>query len=600
MSGGRHRRIGLGRSARIAILAIVLVAAGGGYAVWRGVGRAAACPSEEHLTVAAAPEIKPAVERAATAWAATAHGAGGACVTVEVKAATPADVALSIATAGGVVITGLTRNTPPSAGPTGAATTPATDPLATTPAAQSLDPTAVSPDIWVPDSSTWLVRVRTAAPSLVPAQATSVASSPVVLAVPEPSAAQFGWPAQRPTWDTLLGLVTDPFTTIKFGVVEPNRDAVGLTSLVALNTAAQALGDDADPAAVALTKVFESGRVASQADLFAELPKTPEEVPTGISFAPLSERQVISYNAGLPTVPLAALYVQPEAPALDYPFAIMPHVRAGKAALAEQLRDALSGQQYEADLAEAGLRAADGSAGFEVLPGSPAIIQQVTHDAAVLSRTLNAWISYIRPGRALAVVDVSGSMGQRVPGQNATRMDVLLQVASLGMTLFDDEWQVGLWTFSTDLAPDHQDYLEKVPIRPMSENRAALQEAISSIKPIPGGDTGLYDTLLAAYKAVQSGWDPYYVNSVILITDGQNDDANSPTLDQLVSSLQALMDPRYPIQVVIIGLFDDVSQAELQRITDITGGRPYIARKASDVGGIFLQALSDRPPVPTT
>ena len=299
-------------------------------------------------------------------------------------------------------------------------------------------------------------------------------------------------------------------------------------------------------------------------------------------------------------MPLAALYVQPEVPALDYPFAVMPQVPAGRAALAEQLREALSGQQYEADLAVAGLRAADGSAGFEVLPGSPAIIQQTTHDAAVLSRTLNTWISVIRPGRVLAVVDVSGSMGQRLPGQSVTRMEVLLQVASLGMTLFDDDWQVGLWTFSTDLAPDHQDYLEMIPIRPMSENRAALQAAISTIKPIPGGDTGLYDSLLAAYKSVQSGWDPYYVNSVILITDGRNDDDNTVTLDQLVSSLQALMDPRYPVQVIIIGLFDDVSQAELERITNTTGGGTFIARSASEIGAIFLQALSVRPPVPTT
>jgi secreted protein with Ig-like and vWFA domain len=178
-------------------------------------------------------------------------------------------------------------------------------------------------------------------------------------------------------------------------------------------------------------------------------------------------------------------------------------------------------------------------------------------------------------------------------------MDVLLSVASAGMTLFDDEWQVGLWTFSTNLSPG-VDYQPMIPVAPMSENRPKLQAAIDTIEPIPGGATGLYDTLLAAYKEVQSGWDPYYVNSVILITDGQNDDSNSPTLDQLIASLQALMDPRYPVQVIMIGLFNDVNQAELERITDTTGGGTFIARSVGEIGGIFLQALAVRPPVPTS
>ena len=597
MSGGRHRRIGLGRAARVAVVAIVLVAAGGGYAVWRGMDRTGSCVNEEHLTVSAAPEIAPAVLHVAQAWAATAHGPGGECATVEVNAAAPAEVALSVATAGGVVLTGLTRQVIPGAGPTAPAeTTPAAGPITTAPAAAGLDPTATAPDVWIPDSSTWLVRVRTAAPSLVPAAAASIASSPVVLAVPEPSAAALGWPAQRPSWDTVLNKVVN--STIKLGVVEPNRDAVGLTSLVALNEATRALGAAADPAAVALTKAFESGRVPGEAELFAELPKTPEEVPNGIGAVPLSERQVITYNGGSPTVPLAALYVEPEAPALDYPFAVMPQVSTAKAALADQLREALSGPAYQTDLANAGLRAADGSAGFDALPGAPAIIRQVTHDGAVLARTLNTWISVIRPGRVLAVVDVSGSMSQRVPGQNATRMQVLLQVASAGMTLFDDEWQVGLWTFATDLQPGHVDYQEMIPVAPMTTNRALLQAAIETIKPIPGGDTGLYDSLLAAYKTVQSGWDPYYVNSVILITDGQNDDDFGQTLDQLVASLQALMDPRYPVQVIIIGLFTDVNRAELERITDTTGGGTFIAQNVNEIGAVFLQALAVRPPVP--
>ena len=37
-----------------------------------------------------------------------------------------------------------------------------------------------------------------------------------------------------------------------------------------------------------------------------------------------------------------------------------------------------------------------------------------------------------------------------------------------------------------------------------------------------GGATGLYNTTLAAYERVRSGWDPADVNSVVLLTDGAN------------------------------------------------------------------------------
>jgi hypothetical protein len=70
--------------------------------------------------------------------------------------------------------------------------------------------------------------------------------------------------------------------------------------------------------------------------------------------------------------------------------------------------------------------------------------------------------------------------------------------------LFDDSWSVGLWTFSTKL-DNGNDWREVLPIKPMSEQRPKLQQALGSIAPIPNGETGLYDTVLAAYKTVQSG-----------------------------------------------------------------------------------------------
>ena len=59
-----------------------------------------------------------------------------------------------------------------------------------------------SPDVWVPDSSTWLLRLRGAASGFSPTNVTSIARSPVVVAMPEPVAAAVGWPREKLTWPT--------------------------------------------------------------------------------------------------------------------------------------------------------------------------------------------------------------------------------------------------------------------------------------------------------------------------------------------------------------------------------------------------------------
>ena len=56
---------------------------------------------------------------------------------------------------------------------------------------------------------------------------------------------------------------------------------------------------------------------------------------SGLGAAPLSEQALVAYNASGPAVKLAALYVQPSPPALDYPYAVMPGVASDRARLAD-------------------------------------------------------------------------------------------------------------------------------------------------------------------------------------------------------------------------------------------------------------------------
>jgi hypothetical protein len=575
---GRHRNQGIPRTGlrTLAAALAVLGAVATGWGGYRLLVAHTACGSTLHLTVAAAPEIAPVVQATADKWAKSQPAQAGRCVAVDVTAADPADVAAAIAGQHGGFLDGV---------------------------GQASGGTKV-PDIWVPDSSTWLLRLRALGPNLVPAQAPSLAISPVVLAVPEPVATALGWPQKKLTWADLLKKMTTD-STMRPGIVEPARDAAGLSGLLALGAAANATGASAQQATVAALRGLATGRSELRADLLRRFPRaaTPSEISKALTAAPLSEQAVMAFNAGQPPVRLAAIFLDPAPVPLDFPYAVLPGAAgdrsAGdKAAAAAKLQSALSGISYRDALAARGLRAPDGTTGggFAAGQGAPATAKPPAGglDPASIDRVLSTWSVVTLPARLLAVIDVSGSMLERVPtAGGATREQVTVEAARRGLGLLDDSWAVGLWIFSTLLDGD-KDYRELVPIGPLSTQRSQLVAALPSIVPKQNGDTGLYDTILAGYRALQDGWDPGKVNSLVVFTDGKNDDKAGISLEQLLGELQKSADPSKPVQVIVVGIGPDIGETELQQITKVTGGGVFVATDPAKIGEIFLKAIALR------
>jgi hypothetical protein len=317
---------------------------------------------------------------------------------------------------------------------------------------------------------------------------------------------------------------------------------------------------------------------------------------------------VVAYNAERPQVRLAALYLDPTPPALDYPFAVMPEVDLTKAAAATGLREALEQPAFKNELAAVGLRAPDGTvgAGFaapvgapQAPPAAPAGGTEGTAaaglDAGALNRALGSWAAITLPGRALAVFDVSGSMLTKVPTAGGlTRAEVTRRAAAQGLALFDDKWAVGTWIFSTELE-GKQPWREIEPITPLTSGRAALANSIGQIKPKVGGQTGLYDTALAAYRTVQDSWQAGRVNSVLLFTDGANKNPDGISRSTLVAELKKAADPQRPVRMVIIGIGNEVDRAELEAIAKATSaGGVFVAPDPAKIADIFLEAISSR------
>ena len=562
-------------------MAIIVVLAGS----YLGYQRLAdpGCSGQIKLSVAAATEIAPAVEQTAQQWMTDGAHVDGTCVAVNVTRINPATMAAAVAREHKVALTGV----------------------------GSAPGTVTVPDVWIPDSSTWLLRLKSEASGFVPTDGKSIAQSPIVVAMPVPVAETIGWPKRKLGWKDLLKQMRSS-TTLRTGIVDPTRDAAGLAGLLALAGAAGA-GAEAQTARVGALRALAAGSSALRDDLLEKFPRSadPAGIAGGISAAPLSEEDVVAFNAERPPIPLAALYLEPAPPALDYPYAVMPEVDLQKSAAATGLRQALASVGFKDALAAAGLRSADGSLGanFALPSGAPQATPKASAgaeknqggtaaaglDASAISQALGGWAAITLPGQVLAVFDISGSMATKVPTAGGlTRAEVTQGAAAEGLNLFDDKWSVGVWLFSTELV-GKRPWKETAPIRSLSTARDELRASIGEIVPKKGGATGLYDTALAAYKHVQSVWQEGRVNSVILFTDGKNENKAGITLTELITQLKKASDPKRPVRMVIIGIGDEVDRSELEKIAAATSaGGVFIAQDPAKISDIFLEAISSR------
>jgi len=154
---------------------------------------------------------------------------------------------------------------------------------------------------------------------------------------------------------------------------------------------------------------------------------------------------------------------------------------------------------------------------------------------------------------------------------------------------------MGMWVFSTTRA-NGLDYEEVVPIGPLSDP-VQTQLIIENTTTLPSrirGDTGLYDTVLAAVSRVREAYNPAMVNSVLIITDGKNDDKGSIALADLLTKLSEMNDPLKPVPVILIGFGPDTDLASMEQIAKTTGGSAYSAYESQDLGLVFVDALSQR------
>ena len=124
--------------------------------------------------------------------------------------------------------------------------------------------------------------------------------------------------------------------------------------------------------------------------------------------------------------------------------------------------------------------------------------------------------------------------------------------------------------------------------------RDRLERLVSDGGELIEGDTGLYDSVWAAYQEMQDSYDEDYVNSIVVFTDGENDDPNGGlSLNQLLDRIDEGYDPERPVRIITIGM-GEADASALQQISEESGGTSYIAETPDDIERVFVEALLAR------
>ncbi|UYM03968.1 substrate-binding domain-containing protein [Solicola gregarius] len=433
------------------------------------------------------------------------------------------------------------------------------------------------PDAWIPDSTVEVDRVAGVAATAPVVLEASLASSPVVVVGSEP--AESSWRDVLAADDLSLG--------------DPTSSTPAVMALIAARAEAQAAGASDDELKQDLVSVAQSGASSSDGSTAADqVTKLASDGGTAVA----SEQSVLANRSG------AAKNLRMSVPdsgtlSLDYPLVLSASSerRDSTSAGVDALSIMLTSAQAQDAFAKAGFRSPEGAPvddGVGDVKSSP---MPRTDEVASL---LSAWTLLSRPSRTLAVIDVSGSM-QYAAG-DSSRMALTVDAANAGRELFPDGSAMGLWAFSVGLGENGKDYLPLVPVRRLdaavggSSQRDVLEKATAGLIGRTGGGTGLYDSILAAYRAAQEGYDPKAVNSVVLLTDGENEDPGSIGLDKLLDTLESEADPDRPVVIVTIGITEDADVSALEAIAHETGGTSHVAVDPDDIANVFVEALANR------
>lgn len=495
-----------------------------------------------------------------------------------------------------------------------------------------------APDVWSPAASTWISLLRsdlTSAdqPDILPAAADieSIASTPLVLAMPQPMATALGWPDAELGWSDILGLIEAPdgwaskghpeWGAFTLGKTNPTVSTSGLAATIGTMVAATGKSSDLTAADLENPEVREFARAVEASVIhygdttltyLTNLQKADDggAAMSYVSAVAIEEKSVLDYNAGNPSgdpatlgehapprEKLVAIYPKEGTLSSDNPYAILqaPWVTAEKRAGAQDFLDYLQQPAQQQRFVDAGFRTHDGKAGALITSSDAVRADGVTImlDApgpTVLPLVRNLWDEVRKPARVLVLMDVSGSMQNPAGGTGLTRLDLAKQAAAQGMDQLSDADLVGLWSFTTDMPTESTVYSELVPVADLGTVRPAIQDHLQKL--LPSNGTPLYAVIRAATDYMDATYDPALINAVVVMTDGKNEYPADTDIESLVNELDdASLENGVRVFSIAYGEGSDLKV--LQRLSEASRAAAYDAQDPETIDAVFSAVLSN-------
>lgn len=443
-----------------------------------------------------------------------------------------------------------------------------------------------APDVWVPDSATWIDAIDLEVVDGRWTPGSSVARSPVALAMSPEQAKK----SDVTSWAEYLNREGE------LQMSDPDTDTASRLAFHASRI------DQPDEIGIEMgERLIFMSRFALRSD-DAHFAAHVEDPAKAKPF-PAAEQAIHAYAVEHPDEkPLIPVIPAEGTLSLDYPWIPSPDLSAAESDIAEKARRALGTRDVREKLTEAGFRSSDGTGGptiEDVKPVAYTELEPLSREERIAA--VEQWHVLRTDMRMLAVIDVSGSMVQPSGMSGLSRFEVTKGAAVEALEILPAGSEVGGWVFSTHKGGPDQDWKPLADVRMLkaerddgTTHREHLIDLVSAGEQYLGGDTGLYDTTLAAYTKMTKEYDPDYVNSVVIMTDGVNDDPDGGIgLEELLDELDAAYDPEKPVRIVTIGMGEADPRA-LRRIADETGGSSWLATTPEDIRRVFVSALLAR------
>ncbi|GAA0224899.1 VWA domain-containing protein [Cryptosporangium japonicum] len=470
---------------------------------------------------------------------------------------------------------------------------------------ESLGTFGPRPDVWLPDASVDVARVRALTGgdgTLIPERVPSLGVTPVVLGVPR------GVFERRPdrwhqrSWaDVLAEAEEQGIPVLRPG---PPRSATGE---IATEYVYRSVGATPDERADAVQRVERQLGLAlgrgryTAGDALALLCQRRERADVASAMI-VTEQQLVRYNQGRPlgdncpleerdstgrrldaAKQLVAVYPTGTG-SLDHPFVELrwPDRTRKPAKLARAWLEWLTSDEGAEARIDVGLRPPSGANG--AVPVSEPLTEPWGADAAALFERTSPSVQQVvearrqydnaKPrARTLVLLDTSGSMGDAVStasrrnsGQTAewTRLDAARQALRAAAPQVAPDDEVGVWGFSSTRIPPER----FLPVE--KRDPGALGPAMVRLDPVRAeGGTPLYRAIEAGLAGLDGSSGDRTV-TLIVVTDGEDTDTapGRPTPDRLRADASAA-----GIRVSVVAMGDaSCAGPALHTLTTATGG----------------------------